>query len=67
MEVYVIFMITTLVEPRMRKLILNHMIGNTCPEFRNRLQNSYFFKLNSVSGCLELCFSTVAFKTILAQ
>ena len=29
----------------MGKVILNHLIGNNCPEFRNGLLGSYFFKL----------------------
>ena len=60
-------MITNLIKPRMGKLMLNHMIGNTYPEFRNGILDSKFFKLTLGSGCLELCFWTVAFKVILAQ
>ena len=56
------FMITNLIEPPKKKLILNHLIGNNCPEFRNGLLDSYFFKLNLRSDCLELCFWTVDFK-----
>ena len=39
------FIITNLIEPRMGKLILNHLTGNNCPEFHNGLLDSYFFKL----------------------
>ena len=60
------FMITNFIEPRMEKLIFNHLIGNDCPEFQNRLLDSYFFKLTLGSDCLELCFWEVAFKTILS-
>ena len=61
------FMITTLIKQRMLKLILNHLIGNNCPDFLNGLLDSYFFKLNLGSDCLELCFLEVPFKTILVQ
>ena len=47
-------------------LILNP-IGNNCPEFRNELLDSFFFKLTLGSDCLEFCFRTVTFKTILTQ
>ena len=57
------FMIANLIEPPMGKLILNHLIGNKCPEFRDRFLDSYFFKLTFGSDCLELYFWTVAFKT----
>ena len=60
-------MITNLIEPRMGKLILSHLIVNNCPEFRNGLLDSYFFKLTLGSDCLELWFSRVALKTILTQ
>ena len=60
-------LIINLIEPRMGKLILNNLIGNACPEFRNGLLDSYFFELALGSGCLELCFWRVAFKTILNQ
>ena len=53
-SIYAMFMIINLIKPRMRKLILNHLIGNNCPEFRNGLLNSYFFKLNLGNDCLEL-------------
>ena len=66
-QVYVMLMITNLIEPCMGKLILNHLIGNICSEFRNGLLDSYFFKLTLGSDCLELCFWRVVFKTILAQ
>ena len=58
-------MITNLIKPWMGKLILNHLIGNNFPEFHIRLLGSYLFKLTLGSDCLELCFWTVAFKTIL--
>ena len=32
MQIYVMFIITNLIEPRMGKLILNHLIENSCPE-----------------------------------
>ena len=38
-------MITNLIEPRVRKLILKHLIGNIFSEFRNGFLDSYFFKL----------------------
>ena len=60
-------MITNLIEPRMGKLILSHLIVNNCLEFRNGLLDSYFFKLTLGSDCLELWFSRVALKTILTQ
>ena len=44
-QVYVIFMITNLIEPGMGKPIVHHLIGNNCPEFRDGLLDSYFFKL----------------------
>ena len=50
-----------------QKSIPNHLIGNNCPEFHNGLLDSYFFKLALGSDCLELCFWTVAFETILTQ
>ena len=36
--------VTNLIELRMGKLILNHFFRNNCPEFRNGLLNSYFFR-----------------------
>ena len=63
MQVYVSFMITNLIELGMEKLILNHMIGNNCPEFCNGLPDSYFFKLILRSDCLEVCFWTITFKS----
>ena len=57
--------IIDLIQPRMGKLILNHLIGNNCPESCNGLLYSYFFKLTLGSHCFELCFCTVAFKNIL--
>ena len=47
-------MITNLIQPRMGKLMLNHLIGNTCPEFCNGLLASCFFKFTLGSNCLEL-------------
>ena len=51
----------------MGTLILNHLIRNNYPEFRNGLLDCYFFKLTLENDCLELCFSTVTFKPILTQ
>ena len=62
-----VFIITNLIESRTDKLILNHLIGNNRPEFRNRVLGIYFFKLTVESGCSELYFWAVACKTILAQ
>ena len=59
------FMITNLIGLRIGKLLLGILIGINWPEFRNRLLDSYFFKLTLGSDCLELCFWAVAFKTIL--
>ena len=56
------FMITNLIELRREKLILNHLIGNNCPEFPNGLLDSYFFKLNLGSDCSELCFCNLLSK-----
>ena len=72
----VMFMITNLIKPRIGKLILTHLIGNNCPEFRNGLLDCYFIKLtlrmiawNFVSGhpvsvILQKCITkmAVAFK-----
>ena len=44
MQVYAMFMITNLIEPRMGKLVLNHLIRNNILEFLNGLLDSYFFK-----------------------
>ena len=49
-------MITNLIKPRMRKLILNHLIGNDSPEFHNGLLGCYFFKLNLGSDCWNFLF-----------
>ena len=46
-------MITTLIKPRNGKLVLDRLIGNNCPEFRNGLLNIYFFKLTLGSDYLE--------------
>ena len=32
MQIYVMFIITNLIEPPMGKLTLNHLIENSCPE-----------------------------------
>ena len=57
-------MITNLIEPRKGKLFLNHLIENLCPEFRNGLLDSYFFRLTLGSECLQFCFWGATFKTI---
>ena len=44
-----------MVEARMGKLILNHLIGNNSPEFCDELLDSYLFKLTLGSDCLKLC------------
>ena len=67
MQEHVIFMIINLIQLCMGKLIRNHLIRNNCPEFCDGLQDSYVFKMTLGSNCLELCFKTVAFKTILTQ
>ena len=64
---YVMFMINNLIESSMGKMILHRLIGNNCPEFRNGLLDSYFFKLTLGSDCVELCFWAAAFRTILTQ
>ena len=56
---YVMLVITNVIELRMGKLILNHLIGNNYPEFRSGLLDSYFFKLTLGSDYLELCFSAL--------
>ena len=58
---------TSLIELYMGKLILNHLVGNNCPEFRSRLLDSCFFKLALRSDGLELYFRVLALKTILTQ
>ena len=65
MQIYVMFIITNLIEPRMGKLILNHLIENSCPELAMDFWAVVFFKLTLRSDCLELYFGTVAFITIL--
>ena len=60
-------MVTNLSKPRNGKLVLDRLIGNNCPEFRNGLPNIYFFKLTLGSDYLELFFKTVVSKTILTQ
>ena len=47
-------LITNLMEPWMGQRILNHFVRNNCPQFRNGLQDSYFFKLTLESVPLEL-------------
>ena len=59
----VMFMINNLIEPCLGKVLLNHLIGNSCPKFRNGLLGIYFSKLTSGSDCLELYFCRVTFKT----
>ena len=44
-----------------------HLIGSNCPEFRNELLGSFFFKLTLGSNCFKLCFWRVVFKTIVTQ
>ena len=39
------FMITNLIEPRMGKLMLNHLIGKNCPEFLNGLLWDFVFSI----------------------
>ena len=56
MQVYVTFTIINVMEPRMGKLILNHLIETNCPEFSNRLMDSYFFKLTLESDHLGFYF-----------
>ena len=46
MQVYMMLVIANLIEPCMWKLILNHLKVDNCPEFCNRLLDSYCFKLN---------------------
>ena len=50
MQVYVMFMITNLIEPRTGKL--KHFIGNNHPEFCNGTLDSYYFKLTLGSDFL---------------
>ena len=45
MQVFVMFMVSNLIELRMRKLIPNHLIRNECTELRNGLLDSNFLKL----------------------
>ena len=54
------FLMTNLIEPRMEKLIINHLIGNNCPEFRHGFLDLYFFKLIVGSDCLKRCFWIIA-------
>ena len=61
------FMIINLIEPRMGKLILNHLIENNSPEFRNGFLGRYFFKLILESDYLGLYLWAVVLKTILAH
>ena len=39
---------------------LHFLCSDNCPEFRNGLLDSYYFKLTLGSGCLELLFKTDA-------
>ena len=48
--------ITNLIEPHMRKLKLNHLIGNNRPEFRNGRLDSYFFQTDFRKGLFETLF-----------
>ena len=50
------FMTPNLIEMRLGKLIINHLIGNNCPEIRNRLLDSCLFKLTLGRDYLKLCF-----------
>lgn len=56
MQIYVMFIITNLIEPRIGKLILNYLTGKNRSELCNGLLDSYFFKLALGMDCLELCF-----------
>ena len=49
------------------KLILTHLIGNNCSEFRNGFLDSYVFKPTLGSDYFELCFWTGDFKNHLIQ
>ena len=51
---------------RIGKLILNHLIGNTC-RVPNGLLDSYFSKLTLGTDYLKLCIWRAAFKAILTQ
>ena len=62
-QVYVMFIITNLIGPRTRKLMLDHLIGNNSPYFHNGFLGSYFRR----SDCLKIYFWAVAFKPILTQ
>ena len=44
---YVMFMIKNLIKPGMGKMMLNHLIVNNCPEFRNGLQKVIVFNFAS--------------------
>ena len=60
-RVYVMFMITNLMDVRMGKLTLNYLIRNSCPEFPNGLWVSDFFKhhsadVSSLKVTLKLSF-----------
>ena len=61
-SIYVMFMVTNLIEPRTRKLILNHLIGNNCPEFRDGPLDSYFSKINRGSNCFGPLFQCSLFQ-----
>ena len=49
-------MITYLIALHIDKLILNHVIGNNCTDFRNELLYSYLLKLILGSGFLKRHF-----------
>ena len=63
-------MITNLIELCMGKLILKHLIGNNCSEFRNELVKCYFFKITLGSEVIIIlqkknsCFQTRALNAI---
>ena len=69
MQVYVMFMITSLIKSRMGKLILTRFIRNNCPEFRNRLLDSYFFQtaLGNTLIILNFFSGQSILKTILTR
>ena len=50
------FLMTNLIEPRMEKLIINHLIGNNCPEFRHGFLDLVLFQTDSRKWLLETLF-----------
>ena len=46
-------MITNLIKSRMRKLMLNYLICNNCPEFPNGFLDSHFFRQTLGNDCVE--------------